>query len=80
MSTSTIAGATCSSARENAAPVRGQRGRRPLRDALPARRAPAQEIGDPQQVVRQHRRAHEHLEPLPPLERATPHATAAQED
>src|SRR3989338_907436 len=80
MITSSIVGAAGSSARQKPSPWCPQLGGRRLRGAAPARDAPAHEVGDPQQVVRQHRRAHEHLEPLAPLEQAAPHAPAAQQD
>jgi hypothetical protein len=77
--TSAIACAACSSAREKTSPVRGPRDA-PLRGASPAGGTLTHEIGDPQEIVRQDRRAHEHLEPRAPLEQAAPHPAAAQED
>src|SRR2546425_4276530 len=76
---STIAGAARVSARQNPAPVRPQRGGWLLRGATPSGGVLAQEVSDPQQVVRQHRRAHEHLEPVAALEQAAPHPAAAEE-
>jgi hypothetical protein len=37
----------------------------------------AQEGGDPQQIVGQHCRAHEHLEPLAPFQQAAAHTATA---
>ena len=79
VSTSATAGAAQALARENGSLRARQRGGRPLRGTASAGGVLMQEGGDPQQVVREHRRADEHLEPLAALERAAPHAAAAQE-
>jgi len=78
--TSAIADAARSSAPANGSLGHRQRSDRPLRGAAASGSALTQEVGDPQQVVRQHRRADEHLEPLAPLQWAASHAAAAQED
>ena len=61
--TAAIACGACLSARGKTSP-RGA----PLRGPSPAGGPLPQEIGDPQEIIREDRRAHEHLEPLAPLE------------
>src|SRR5947199_2451123 len=77
--TSAMACAACSSARRKASPLDVPRGAA-LRGASPAGGTLTHEIGDPQEIVRQDRRPHEHLEPLAPLKQAATHPAAAEED